>query len=839
LAEFKKLRDPAPSPLEVTLAHTYVLAQRLQFLARLPHAARLQHLLCKDLKPAAQRAHKTPETAQPDDFTLGSNEWDYIAKVDWTRTFEMAYHLYCAQQVVSLWGIRCTIDMGVALLQWAIMATVGTVIPALTAFTKEMAMPYGGSEIISSRRREELKVMLVGWSTSFPDAGIPIPILKAPRTGTMGNGLRGYASDKRRPIPEYTMAIAAAPVVAAHWRLIMEARLRTRTRALPLDDEFTAAALMFARAYAEDFDRRKNQAKEDKAAAKVALKQAKIAQRQARKEAKREAKLAEREAKRQERLAAQLAKHAASAPTSKRGSRASSSASSAPAPGASRALSQHAARRDLPPAPIPSQPPKSPTLEALLATREDSSDDDRDGDSEDDEPGPARHNLPSGDLGLSGVPSVPFEFSIGPNGFSVAMDNSTQTTVPVGQPPRGTNTSKRSAISMLSESITSDEPLPKKRKGRRPAVPMSPPPTSPSTLALSEVTRRSQPSLSPATDATGHPIQASSPTPSLRSITMSPSLTAISTVEPSQDSSTAHVGLLARERDQYAFYNVYNDQRSGIVVSPEIEKAMNAWLTTAKATGVIPTLITRQYLERLGFYGNVRVDDLGPFIRDNPQWSPTECLLRLGIRPVEFPPNLVVHSLLDLEQQLGGFKWEDRLVPIGHAVNDTQLVEELDTLFQFGTEHWQDLFATPAEADKKEALYLKSKVWSYKRDVPEGNINRLDRDSKWYKVPRDRVLEPAARTTVGTTGKTSKASKRIDYSVFNRLVWRDGDGGDAATDDEGEGVLIEEVVHETLWSALGSDPMVATPGDDDECDDGENDDDEDDYNDDFAGPSSR
>jgi hypothetical protein len=271
---------------------------------------------------------------------------------------------------------------------------------------------------------------------------------------------------------------------------------------------------------------------------------------------------------------------------------------------------------------------------------------------------------------------------------------------------------------------------------------------------------------------------------------MSPSLTTVSV----GDLGSWHIGCLLRERPQYAYYSPYNEQRSGAAVSPEVERAMNAWVAEAKTKGIIPAKITPQYLAQLGFQGSdPRLEDLGPFIRAHPQWSPTECLLRLGVRPVEFPVHLVVHSMLDLEQQLGHFRWEHRLAPFDSATTPMQRDAELDTLFAHG-EKWADLIATPAEAARKEKLYRKSGAWSYPRDVPEGVNRRLD---------ENRPAVNKHREPLGFESERSfKTSKRIDMSVLGRLVREEGEGEGDEEDEEDEGIM-GDVLHETLWSALG------------------------------------
>lgn len=778
------------------MAQVYVLSQRLQFLSRLPLDKRPQSFANKELKPQSIRRGVTIDSAQPDDYLLDSKVWDYVAKIDWDHTFETAYQLYCAQQVVSLWGNRCTIEMAIALLIWAAQARTGEAFPAFTGIDKELALPHGGNDRIVQRRRNELRDFFVGWSTSFIDAGLVVPILPPPTKGQMGNGLTGYCSDKRRAIPENGMAIAAAPVIAADWRRIMETRLRTRTQALPLDTEFTMAARMFAKAYDTAVYRKKGIEK--------AAKLVQMAKEKSRK-------LSERSKRRQ----------AMSAPGSRYHSMEPRSLSSSPAPdrSSSQPLRGHPNQTRTIRTRVAYWQPreKSPSIEALLATREDSSDDGSGRDSDEEPEQDHKTGIKCDDsrgLQLAGLgPSAPFGFTIGPNGFLLASGNSdVSRTVSVGTQNAlrpGLSSRKRPA----PESSISELPA-TKRRPKDITVPMSPPATSPSSQSLSfSSRRRSQPSLSPAlttltttSRASSPHVIPSSPTPSLRSVTMSPTLTAVSVSElapvPELESHiTRHIGRLLRERDQYAYYNAHNSCRRGQVVSIEVERAMNDWVAKKQLEGPLLPPGLKAWRD------HPRRPDVGPIIRQLlPTWSPAETLLRLGVRPKEFPRHFIVHSVLDLEQKLGHFRWEDRLAPMGEEISAAQVDAELDLLFSVGPEKLSDILATPAEVAKRERLVLKEGIWSYPRDVPEGPKGSLD------ERPRRVPQKTSGRGLPLAGGSPVKGSRRINYEALKNLV--EGDDEEDGEDEVGLG----EVLHETLWDAVAQERDVIPEDDSDEED---------------------
>lgn len=268
---------------------------------------------------------------------------------------------------------------------------------------------------------------------------------------------------------------------------------------------------------------------------------------------------------------------------------------------------------------------------------------------------------------------------------------------------------------------------------------------------------------------------------------------------------TRHIGLLLRERDQYAFFHPRYEARKGRIASVPVQNAMNAWVTKMKAQNSLPQAITREYLESLGFHGDPRKQDLGPFVVANSNWwSPTESLLRLGLKPIEFPPHLVVHSLIDLDIQLNPSEWEDKLAPIGTSLTEAELDNELGRLFAYGDENWRELLSTPAEVKRKEKMYQQQGIWDHPRDVPEGLKGALATGS--------------VKQARGTRGPSAvlggqRASTRINYDALQRLCYNPGEANDEEDekgqlddrDGDDEEYNVRDVVNETLWSAIGHD----------------------------------
>lgn len=273
---------------------------------------------------------------------------------------------------------------------------------------------------------------------------------------------------------------------------------------------------------------------------------------------------------------------------------------------------------------------------------------------------------------------------------------------------------------------------------------------------------------------------------------MSPTQTSTSLPESlypiDEQESTRHIGLLLREREQYVAYNPDEERRRGAVVTPGIEAAMLSWVEEARARGVMPDTITRQYLAGLGVHGDPRRQDLGWFIRAHAhKWSPTECLLRLGIRPIEFPPHLVVHSHVELARQLG--RSLDGLAPMGVTLGPEQLDQELKLLFEHGDEKLSDILATPDEAARKERIYRTQGLWQQPRAVAEGRSGKPLADSRPHHSHAPREID-------GTLMSLPTGSKRINYEALRRLCATDND-----SDEEVVGA-VGDVLDETLWEVM-------------------------------------
>lgn len=788
--QFSKAFKRRPTTVDLILSQVLVMGKHIERLCKLPWEERLTQLSYMELKPASKRKGVTLATATLDDFQLDSKAWDFMSSVDWQNSLEAAYKLHCASQVVDLWGNRHSTDFAAALFFWGIQVDRGEQVPFISGWSAEIAQTFGGNEFNALARRAEMKDFLVGWSTSFTDAGLSIPLIAGPQRGkAVGTGLTGFGGDRRRPIPEHQMALAAAPVVANHWRAIAIARLQTRSDALPLDTEYSMAAKMFAQAFAEKNPVRRSASVSRRGS--VALSRSPSVGAFRIPTTASPSRAPSTRYSRASSVASGSSMRASPAPSAITISAVSISAMSVTS---SRSITSREEmlrtsrdemlrRMNLAPARPPTPPPPEPSIEELLARRDDSSDDDAGGESDDDMAG---NSEPRKKLDLDDAyGGAPFAFSIGPNGsFSVAADDN---------PPSPVVTVSRKRPSYVVAPVA-------KRPRKTPPVPPSPPLTTPSA-------GRRSPSPSPSLRSIGS--AAPSATPSLQAMSMSPSPSHYSLPDQNDDVSR-YAYLLRRERDQYITYNIWNERKRGLAMSKEVEAGMNEWVARAKTRGEMPAEITPRYLASLGVSGDPRRQDLGPFLMRNAhRWSSTECFLRLGIKPTEFPLHHLVHSLTDLKWKLERHAF-DACAEEGEEIDATQLDAELDLLFAERGEEWRDLLCSKAEADAKEKVFLKRGFWSYDRTIPEGPVNKLDAAPRPAPGAGQAGAGPSSEREPGLLlPKTS--SKRINYDALRRLMGQEvGDDGD---DDEFKGVLGETLLvgvggEEEIGLDLGGDGEV-------------------------------
>lgn len=655
---FTRLLRNTPTPLEATLMYTSEILQRLRNIMDTPHAERGPLFLTK---PQVGKTHRE----------WGEEEFQFFENLDWAKILPQAFHLYQLQECVCLWGARSSPNVAIALTLWAIQAVKKEIVPSFSLLMEELAAPYGQQKWVAQERFKEMRNLLVAWSTSIIDAGLTFPLLPLPPKGVIGDGVAGYGSDHRRGIPEMDMAVAVLPILSDNWRRILKARFRTRRDIMPLSDEVYLARKMFVlrcEAYATLLNPKDN-----------------------------------------------IPPHLR-APAQGRGAGRAN-----PAIKKFKAYAEQA-RKEI------------DTFEPLIRVRID----------------PIVGSLETPDNAHSPNPqgiANQREQSLSVQALSVESANSRdgevnedQFTTLIEPSPSKSGDVQRAIASPINElEMERDQPAPQTDDRS-------------TTLALA-ASRQSIPasrgqSVSSSSSATGRlqrvypaPLLRPSPPPNIYTASPTPlikvpdprtassrmpfSLADSSARQNNQTdaSDDAHVGILIRERDEYIKFRYSTYLETGHVVSPACEAFMWQWLHRQVDNHSMPTIITAEYLSSIGIKGDPRQIDLGLWIESKKGvWSPVECLLRAGIKPNEIPQQHVPHSLLHLKFLLNNYleyqSGTGVLAPVGEGIDDDQLEEELDLLFdKDGGDSFGTIFLSPSEVEKRKKEYKKMGIFDDEEDM--------------------------------------------------------------------------------------------------------------------------
>ncbi|WWD18184.1 hypothetical protein CI109_102633 [Kwoniella shandongensis] len=686
----KLLRNPF-SPLESTLFNVLQISQRLRKIVETPHSKRSSLLLTQPLLLKGER-------------DWNESDFEFFDNLAWDKILPYAYNFYQLQRSIMLWGNKSTSAVAIALTVWATQAIKASVMPQRNSIMQELAAPYGHQHWVAAARSKELQNLLIAWSTSLPDAGLPFPTMPLPPKGGLGDGLAGYNGDKRRPLPENDMAAILAPVIVKHWRTILRARCRTRSDVMPYEEELWLSRKMFivkAACHDPPLIPRARHSKAPTGADKKPIQRS--TQGRYRKRAE-EARLAIQDFEPLRRVLARSTPTAVPGSQSPRNSATPQSRPSSIGP----EINVGGGRRSF----LPQQtrfvpPPKEPTVEDLLAVREASSDEGSNRGSSDDEEQPGV-SLSAFGLGLAGAAKShrPFAFTIGPKGFNIESQDQVDqpTAIPLLPNGRLNSTKSPSASLMSRKSSTGTESGAGSASEAEKLVPV----------------QRIWPANPHLLRAGATPSGSNSPFPTASGSSRgaSPASSTFSTISLVNGQEDAHVGLLVREREEYVKFRMHSYVESGQTVGPECEEFMWKWIRKQVQFGSIPSKITRDYLRSIGMRGDPRMTDLGPWIESKKQmWSPVESLLRAGIKPKEIPTQYIPHSILHLDLMLNHYntmtsECSTLYAPVGQAIDDQQLDKELTMLFVTGAgEELSFILMTEQESKKREESYRRAKIW--------------------------------------------------------------------------------------------------------------------------------
>ena len=583
-------------------------------------------------------------------------DWSWFKRINWDELLPVGYNLYQAQQCISLWDRKGSAPKAIALTIWACQAVVGEPMPQLVNVSTELARHLHQAQWVAAERSVEMKNFLIAWSTSISDAGLPFPMMKLPRLGGLGDGVGGYGGDRRRRIPEPEMAATVAKTIADNWRKILQARIRTRYEAIPLDEEHDMARRLFV-------EHGEKMPKEEATA-------------------------------RPPRRRTPLYLPVKASPEPSRTPSYRVSTDDAPPPKYSEAMTF-------------ARPPPEQTLEEMLASRDDSS---AEGDADESDEG--GHRVFG--LGLTDLEAekAPFAFSIGPDGFNVKK--STPFLKHVASSWSGSLLVVRQRSSSLPRSDTGFESIYETES----MIPKFEYDFEQKQGHYAKVLRRAAERRT--ASRSGTPGSTLSTISRQTSLPVSP---ALSDNRPLRELSEriddgSHVGQLIREREQYQTYRQAAERASGRLVSVEVELAMRRWVEAEKRKGTIPLVVSPENLASLGLDGDPRQTDLGPWIDSlREEMSPVEALLRIGIKPIEFPPHCITHSLIHLHHQLECYHSPDMFAPIGEGIDPAQLDHELELLFMNGEEKLDDVLLSEEGQAVRRQQIDEAGIWE-DDDVP-------------------------------------------------------------------------------------------------------------------------
>ncbi|WWC96682.1 hypothetical protein V866_003554 [Kwoniella sp. B9012] len=711
-AKFAKWVNFVMSPMETTLLHVMQITKRLRFLVDQPHEERIKHL-------------KTKPTV-----SKGKREWfnsDFVdlRGIDWDQVLPHAFHLYQFQECTRLWLNGSSPSLAIALTVWAVQSSSEMIMNQYSALQQELAAEYGLSHYVAAEKFRDMRNMIIGWSTSITDAGLPFPVLPLPHKGAFGDGQTGYKGDSRRPIPEIDMAVAAAPTIVKHWRQILKARLKYRLDVMTLDDELWLCRKMFVVSgqvhhYAQD--------------PLAQLTRDQVIQRGPQPLDGNRKKMKPRVSFKF-RLNAEAARQAIVHFEPLKRARAKPPPVSCWTPSGSTLLYNPMHM------PIPmftsmyqqSQqfvaPPEERSLQRMIEEPDPSSDeyDGYSSDEYDSTPKPpslAQINA-NAKAGING--KQPFAFTIGPTGFNIDTNFTPPPPVrPIIQQPLDSSSDlSHSPVPMSRQSSTQSssgmgsaseaETVIRHPHGRLSVRSML---NTPSTSG------RSTPSPSPVSNY----MQTNGPSPTpLRVIPSSGSSKTMSSTTPLVEYTNiedSHVGLLIRERDEYIQFRLPQEGRDGRICPSLVESYIWRWLREQVKNGSMPRNITPEYLRGIGIIGDPRRMDLGGWVESRKfESSPLESLLRAGIRPQELPVQHIPHSVIHTKLLLEHYN-DPSPSPLnreGIKIDLRMCEEELDFLCcKDAGEDYRMYLHTDKEVKLKRMRYEKNGLWD---NLVEGEID--------------------------------------------------------------------------------------------------------------------
>ena len=601
---------------------------------------------------------------------------------DWDDVFRIAEGLYQAQACVSLFAPAINIYGGViAIATIAVQIALGEAPKNIPSLEVELTKHLDVNRDNITARVPEINKLIMAWSSSIPEASLPIPQLRPPKRSSMlGGGEVGWGSDKRRPVPVSAIVTRAGRTIAENWQAITRARLK-RPGVIPFEEEIALSRKMFTGGVVTS----------------------------------------ERHA---------LLRKYAVPDTARTPSRSASPQKSESS--SSRRTVDEPHNTDSPrdrntPGPQRQLPATTPQhkldeVRQWIEQGDDSSDDDQSASTDDETPRPKekRPRLFDTRQEIGELPR-PFAFSIGPTGFGIDRTAGSSSAVASSSPSGDqiksgrfwSRTSDRSqSVESAVESIPSDGLTTASEScqmARQTSSSSSRGPASGSSTAISTPGSTSRGST---------PLRSiESPEPSSRSeISAYSRASELRAVQRGLANDEDHLGVLVRERPQYVRSKLPPKRPQPVIKTmpePMVIKAITLWLDQQEASGSIPKIFTAKYLEQFGLKNGRLPTDMNAYLASQTvHRSPLETLLRIGIRPMNIPPHLLPFSVCAAHLDLYHYHQRDELLGRGMVDENSQLQETSLRLFfrGFGNDTLAETFIEPDSMEMVERvhqLYLK------------------------------------------------------------------------------------------------------------------------------------
>lgn len=658
--------------------------------------------------------------------------FDRFRKIkDWDDVFRIADGLYQAQLCVSLFPPAVNINHGViAIATIATQIALGEAPKNIPSLEVELSNHLIVNRDGITARVPEINKMIMAWSSSIPEAGLPIPALKPPKRSSMiGQGVAGWGSDKRRPVPVSAIVTRAGRTIAENWQAIKRARLK-RPGVIPYEEEIALSRKMFSGGVVTT--------ERHALLRKYAIPENAL------------------------RTPSRSASPQKSDSSSSR-QRQSQTDSHLPDQRIDKTSAGHQRQ---PPVVTPQH--KLDEVREWIEQGDDSSDDDGQSVSTDDDtprPREKRPRLFDPHQEIGELPR-PFAFSIGPTGFGIdrtAADSSStavgsSSPAPAGDPtkPPSRSWDRANGRDQSVEWSSSDGPT--SASGSRRMIRAS---------SSSSSVDSANASASGSSTAVSTPHWSSSRSTPLRSLE-SPEPSTISevsaysraselkAVQRGLDNDDDHIGVLKRERPQYVRSKLPRERPVALVKTmpePMVIKAIILWLDSQVTSGSIPKVMTPEYLSKFGLKNGRLSTDLHTYLSSQAvHRSPLETLLRIGVQPMNIPPHLLPFSVSAAHLNLYHYHQRDEILGQGTFLetpklaetslrlffrgfgNDTlaetfiqrdnmEFTERVDQIYRSGD--WDDL-EDPSPV--KKAAFRKRKRPDYANMEPANMIQRIARE---------------------------------------------------------------------------------------------------------------